>query len=129
MRQLGSALGLMLYEVTKEEYLSLREEHKLDIKKGYAVDNYILCQDKVVARREGNKVRTINKDIDVNEILGMTVVTERPTVEKLANEGQEKLYKVVSMGPVVEASGEGLNKVIAESEKSIAKVRTTRNKR
>lgn len=77
----------MLYEVTKEE----REEHKLDVKKGYVVNNYILCQDKVIARREGNKVRTIGKDIDVNDILGVKVVTERPT----ANEGQEKLYKVV----------------------------------
>lgn len=106
MRQLGSALGLMLYEVTKAEY---KEIEDVNPKRGYVISdggNYIVNQGQVVAQREANRIRNNIVKVNFEDIFEPVtpaveevepVIEEKP-VEPIVEVSHEASYKVVSMG-------------------------------
>lgn len=103
MRQLGSALGLMLYEVTKAEY---KEIEDVNPKRGYVISdggNYIVNQGQVVAQREANRIRSNIAKVNFEDIFEPVaeevepVIEEKP-VEPIVEVSHETPYKVVSMG-------------------------------
>ena len=91
MRFLGRAGSYVLYEVTTAEYLAADKKDHI----GYVIsdkDNYVVNKGKVVGQHLKDRMRPMT---GVELFPQPKVVTERPTIEKLAKEGEDKLNEVV----------------------------------
>lgn len=105
----GRYRGMQIYGLTLDEYLNLGEVERSDTSHWwYVSDNkHLILGNMVVGKVENRMVELYDKRTDYKNVYykqikakqmpqyKVTTVTERPTVEALANEGEKKLKEVV----------------------------------
>lgn len=133
----GNWNGIRLETVSAQDYNRDYRSGALKADIGYVISdkgNYVILDNKVIAQTMDNyrRIKMLKADaFDWKQVTEYVepkpkkpiVVTERPTVEILAKEGEKKLEAVVAEAPVAEATGEGLAKVVEEGQAVVTKVR------
>lgn len=131
MIQVATFKNEPMYALTAADYIKMRMMKKDYNEKAYYIisdkKNCVILKDNVVAYAFENAkyVRYCNGG-DWKKAVGYVepvVITERPTVEALATEGDRRLRAVLEESPVVEANAETrLNELVDEGEKAVEKV-------
>ena len=126
----GRYRGMQIYGLSLDEYLSLEETERSDVSHWwYIKDNkHLLYGNMVIGKIENRMVELYDKRVDYKSVYykqikakqvpqyKVTTVTERPTVEALAAEGEKKLAEVVR------AAETNLLENLGTGEEKLAKV-------
>ena len=126
----GRYRGMQIYGLSLDEYLDLGEVERSDTSHWwYIKDNkHLLYGNMVIGKIENSMVELYDKRIDYKNVYykqikakqvpqyKVTTVTERPTVEALAAEGEKKLAEVVK------AAETNLLENLGTGEEKLAKV-------
>lgn len=102
----GRYRGMQIYGLSLDKYLDLGEVERSDTSHWwYITDNkHLILGNMVVGKIENRMVELCDKRTDYKNVyykqikakqVPQTIVTERSTVEALANEGEKKLKEVV----------------------------------
>lgn len=156
--------GTPIYGVSSKQYIEMREKNEHDPNVIYAIldkENYFIQGNYVIGQAVDRfrKLRTISNGKGWKELLGVKeniqrnpyetekaksrVITERPTVESLSNEGARKLEEVskatakimeefngsgeTALAQVAEAGAAALETVAKETEEVVKKTTTRRS--
>lgn len=106
---IGRYRGMQIYGLSLDKYLNLEETERSDVSHWwYISDNkHLILGNMVVGKIEDRMVELYDKRTDYKSVYykqikanqvpqyKVTTVTERPTVETLATEGEKKLKEVV----------------------------------
>ncbi len=133
----GRYRSMQIYGLSLDEYLSLEETERSDVSHWwYITDNkHLLLGNMVVGKIEKHMVELYDKRIDYKNVYykqikakqvpqyKVTTVTERPTVEALAAEGEKKLAEVVKAAEtnLLENLGTGEEKLAKVAEEGVQK--------
>ena len=128
--------GHALMASTKKEYYDLYQAQKADPDIGYVLldnKNYIILDKKVIGYTVNNHrgVKSLKNALKMIDVLGgISVITERPTVEVLVKETENKNKVIITSAPKVDdlvAEGKAkMEEVVAESQVKTAAVRKKR---
>ena len=125
----GRYRGMQIYGLSLDEYLNLEETERSDVSHWWYINDnkHLLYGNMVVGKIENRMVELYDKRVDyksvyykqikaTKQVPQTTVVTERPTVEALASEGEKKL------AAVVKAAETNLLENLGTGEEKLAKV-------
>lgn len=131
----GRYRGMQIYGLTLDEYLNLGETERSDVSHWWYIsdDKHLILGNMIVGKVENRMVELYDKRIDyknvyykqikAKQVPQTTVVTERSTVEALANEGEKKLKEVVKAAEanLLENLGTGEEKLAKLAEEGVQK--------
>ena len=134
---IGRYRGMQIYGLSLDKYLSLEEVERSDTSHWwYISDNkHLILGNMVVGKIEDRMVELYDKRTDYKNVYykqikakqvpqyKVTTVTERPTVEALAAEGEKKLDEVVKAAEanLLENLGTGEEKLTKLAEEGVQK--------
>lgn len=131
---IGRYRGMQIYGLSLDKYLDLGEVERSDTSHWwYITDNkHLILGNMVVGKIENRMVELCDKRTDYKNVyykqikakqVPQTIVTERPTVEALANEGEKKLKEVVKAAEanLLENLGTGEEKLATLVEEGVQK--------
>lgn len=135
----GRYRGMQIYGLSLDEYLNLGETERSDTSHWwYISDNkHLILGNMIVGKIENRMVELYDKRTDYKNVYykqikakQTTVVTERPTVEALANEGANKLKEVVKAAEanLEENLGIGEEKLTKLAEEGVQKATAIQTK-
>lgn len=134
----GRYRGMQIYGLSLDEYLDLGEVERSDTSHWWYINDnkHLLYGNMIIGKIENRMVELYDKRIDYKNVYYKqikakqvpqykvtTVVTERPTVEALAAEGEKKLDEVVKAAEanLLENLGTGEEKLTKLAEEGVQK--------
>jgi hypothetical protein len=131
----GRYRGMRIYGLSLDEYLNLEEVERSDTSHWWCIsdNNHLLLGDMVIGKIENRMVELCDKrtnyknvyykQIKAKQVPQYKVVTERPTVEALAAEGEKKLAEAVKAAEanLLENLGTGEEKLAKVANEGVAK--------